>query len=68
MIGSFQNPEVFDENRENKKANTKNPWLIDTDRPIAMILEQNKKRVIFLRRSDIFSNRLKPRFYKTWEL
>ncbi|WP_331272586.1 hypothetical protein [Leptospira alstonii] len=68
MAGSFQNPEVLEENNEVRKARIKNPWLRDTDRPMVTILAQNKKRVIFLRRSGIFSNRLKPRFCTTWEL
>ncbi|EQA63103.1 hypothetical protein LEP1GSC062_3716 [Leptospira alexanderi serovar Manhao 3 str. L 60] len=68
ITGSFQKPEVFEENNDVKNARTKNPWLRDTDKPIVTMLAQNKKRVIFLRRSGIFSNRLKPRFYKTWEL
>ncbi|ALO25539.1 hypothetical protein LEP1GSC103_3421 [Leptospira borgpetersenii serovar Javanica str. UI 09931] len=66
--GSFQKPEVFEENNDVRNASTKNPWLRDTDKPIVTILAQNKKRVIFLRRSGIFSNRLKSRFYQTWEL
>ncbi|MGQ2798895.1 MULTISPECIES: hypothetical protein [Leptospira] len=68
MTGSFQKPEVFEENNDVKNARIKNPWLRDTDKPIVTILAQKKKRVIFLRRSGIFSNRLKSRFYKTWEL
>ncbi|WP_341865109.1 hypothetical protein [Leptospira barantonii] len=68
MTGSFQKPEVFEAGKENKNASTKKPWLRDTERPIVTMLAQNKKRVIFLRRSGIFSNRLEPRFYKTWEL
>ncbi|WP_338041946.1 hypothetical protein [Leptospira weilii] len=68
MAGSFQKPEVFEENNEVRKARIKNPWLRDTDRPMVTILAQNKKRVIFLRRSGIFSNRLKSRFYITCEL
>lgn len=58
ITGSFQKPEVFEENNDVKNAKTKNPWLRDTDKPIVTILAQNKKRVIFLRRSGIFSNRI----------